>query len=93
MLGEFTVDTGFYSNFTVSGNSIDIESSFLGTYELTYNSDGILTRHVSKLFGITIAVMVLGGGGGDAIPFGYSFLIFTIIGTIALIYLERRKIK
>lgn len=93
MLGEFAVDTGFYSSFTLSGNRIDLESSFIGTYEITYNSDGIMTKHVSKLVGVVLAVMVLGEGGGDAIPFGYSFLIFTIIGTIALIYLERRKIK
>ena len=93
MLGEFAVDTGFYSNFTVNGNRLDIDSSFIGTYRITYNSDGIITRHVSELFGIVVGVMTLGEGGGDAIPFGYFFLIFTIIGTIALIYLERRKIK
>jgi len=93
MLGEFAVSTPFYSSFTLSGNRIDLDSSFIGTYKLTYNSDGILTRHVTELVGIVLAVMVLGEGGGDSIPFGYSFLIFTVIGTMALIYLEKRKTK
>lgn len=42
---------------------------------------------------ITVAVFVLGSGGGDAIPYAYYFLIFTVIGTIALVYLEKRKTK
>ncbi len=66
----------------------------LGTYKITYNSDGILTKHVTEFFGVVIVVMVSGEGGGeDAIPFGGYFLIFTVIGTVALIYLEKRKTK
>jgi hypothetical protein len=93
MLGESAVDTGFYANFTVNGDKLTIDSSFIGTYILTYNSDGILTRHVSELFGITIAVMVLGEGGGDEIPFGFSFLIFALITIAGLVYLKKRNIK
>ena len=92
-LGEYAVDSGFYSSYTLSGNRIDLESSFIGTYKLTYNSEGILTRFVTELVGVVLSVIVLGEGGGDSIPLGYYFLIFTIIGTITLIYLERRKIK
>lgn len=95
MLGEYAVSTGFYTNYTVSGNRIDLNEILgLGTYKLTYNSDGILTKHVTEFFGVVLAVIVLGEGGGeDAIPFGGYFLIFTVIGTVALIYLEKRKTK
>ena len=95
ILGEFAVSTGFYTNYTVSGNRIDLNEILgLGTYKITYNSDGILTKHVTEFFGVVIVVMVLGEGGGeDAIPFGGYFLIFTVIGTVALIYLEKRKTK
>lgn len=95
MLGEYAVSTGFYTNYTVSGNRIDLNEILgLGTYKLTYNSDGILTKHVTEFFGVVLAVIVLGeGGGADAIPFGGYFLIFTVIGTVALIYLEKRKTK
>ena len=95
MLGEYAVSTGFYTDYTVSGNRIDLNEILgLGTYKLTYNSDGILTKHVTEFFGVVLAVIVLGEGGGeDAIPFGGYFLIFTVIGTVALIYLEKRKTK
>ena len=95
MLGEYAVSTGFYTDYTVSGNRIDLNEILgLGTYKLTYNSDGILTKHVTEFFGVVLAVIVLGeGGGADAIPFGGYFLIFTVIGTVALIYLEKRKTK
>lgn len=95
MLGEYAVSTGFYTDYTVSGNRIELnEIMGIGTYKLTYNSDGILTKHVTEFVGVVILVMVLGEGGGkDAIPYGYSFLIFTVIGTMALIYLVKRKTK
>ena len=95
MLGEYAVSTGFYTDYTVSGNRIELnEIMGIGTYKLTYNSDGILTKHVTEFVGVVILVLVLGEGGGkDAIPYGYSFLIFTVIGTMALIYLVKRKTK
>ena len=34
-----------------------------------------------------------GSDGGSTISFGYYLLVFAIIGTLALIYLEKRKIK
>ena len=95
ILGEYVVNTGFYTDYTISGNRIDLNEILgIGTYKLTYNSDGILTRHVTEFVGVVVSVIVFGEGGGeDTIPYGYYFLIFTVIGTIALIYLEKRKTK
>jgi len=95
MLGEYAVSTGSYTDYTVSGNRIELNEILgFGNYKLTYNSDGILTKHVTEFVGVVILVMVLGEGGGkDAIPYGYSFLIFTVIGTMALIYLVKRKTR
>jgi len=59
-----------------------------------YNSTGFLTKYTFSEDNELIYVYGLNGnGGGDTIPFGYHFLIFAIIGTLALIYLEKRKTK
>ncbi|MFX1366308.1 MAG: hypothetical protein ACFFCE_11400 [Promethearchaeota archaeon] len=94
MIGEYALDSGYYASYLINGNKLTIEGTFLGTLHLTYNSDGILTKMESEFFGQILSVMTLGGGGGGGgIPFGYSFLIYTIIAIIGLVYLKKRNIK
>jgi len=93
MLGEFAVDTGYYVSYLVEGDRLTIEHFMLGILYITYNADGIATKMVAEMFGITITVMTLGMGGGDEIPFGFSFLIFTLIAITGLVYLKKRNIK
>ncbi|MFX1278272.1 MAG: hypothetical protein ACFFA3_02575 [Promethearchaeota archaeon] len=94
MIGEYALDTGYYGSYLIDGSTITIESIFLGTYHLTYNPEGIVKKMKAEIFGATFLVMTLEGeGGGGGIPFGYSFLIFTIIAIIGLVYLKKRNIK
>ncbi|MFX1376774.1 MAG: hypothetical protein ACFFA0_13270 [Promethearchaeota archaeon] len=95
MVGDMALtDLGICDGYIVSGNSVFLEiSAYSLTTRLTYNSDGILTKEVLEFSGETSIVLSLGGGGGGEIPFGYYFLIFTVIGALALIYLEKKKIK
>ncbi|MFX1377364.1 MAG: hypothetical protein ACFFA0_16310, partial [Promethearchaeota archaeon] len=95
MLGEWAVnDVGICDSYTVSGSSVFLEIiAYSGGYRLYYNSDGIMTKSTIEMTGVTALALSLGGGGGGGIPFGYYFLIFTVIGALALIYLEKKKIK
>ncbi|MFX1376001.1 MAG: hypothetical protein ACFFA0_09335, partial [Promethearchaeota archaeon] len=95
MLGEWAVnDVGICDSYTVSGSSVFLEIiAYSGGHRLTYNSDGVMTKDTYIILGETGIVLSLGGGGGGNIPFGYYFLIFTVIGALALIYLEKKKIK
>ncbi|MBY8990702.1 MAG: hypothetical protein KGD58_08120 [Candidatus Lokiarchaeota archaeon] len=93
MIGEYAVSTGFFVSYLVEGDKLTLEGAILGTYILTYNSDGIVTKLVAQIFGVTMVVMTLGLGGGDDIPFGFSFLIFALITIAGLVYLKKRNIK
>ncbi|MFW9940719.1 MAG: hypothetical protein ACFFFT_06745 [Candidatus Thorarchaeota archaeon] len=94
MIAEYANSTGYYLDYSIDGNKLTLESILGYILYTTFNSDGFLTKVVSEYAGITLSVFVLGEGGGEnAIPFGYSFLIFSVIGTISLIYLEKRKIE
>jgi hypothetical protein len=93
MLGEFALNTGYYANYSISGDTITIEHAFIGTLHTTYNSDGITTKMVVEMFGITMVVMTLGTGGGGEIPFGFFFLIFTIIAILGLVHVKMKNIK
>lgn len=93
MLGEYGLTAPYFENYTISGNSITFSAPLdIGSYELTYNDDGIMVKHVSTFFGMTMVVMRLVTGGED-IPFGFSFLIFTLLAIIGLVYLKKRKTK
>jgi hypothetical protein len=102
LIGEYAISWPSFDNYTVSGDQItliDPEYPDHMVYILTFNSDGILTKVVAKFrneladYEETLWVMVLGTGDEEAIPYGYLFMIFTLIGIISLVYLEKRKTK
>jgi len=80
-------------NYSIVDNTI-IENYYGDTDEYTFNTDGFLTSYVSKEDGELALKFVLDtGDGGAAVPFGNYFLIFMVIGVVALVYLKKQKIK
>lgn len=93
LIGEYLETHMAISVSTVSGNTI-ISSGIGSTYEQTFNSNGILTKFVTKVGGDVMGEITLETPSDDnGIPFGYSFVIFMIAGILAVVYLERRKMK
>jgi len=94
MIGEYSVNSGISSSYEVSEDQLTLEGLFNMTFTLTFNPDGLLIRSVMESENMIIAVLELDSGGGeDAIPFGYFFMIFILIGVISLVYLEKKKTK
>jgi hypothetical protein len=93
MIGEYAVSTGYHTNFSVNSNELTLQSTFGFIFIATFNSDGILTRFTMEIASILVIIVELGTGGDDAIPYGYFFMIFTLLGVISIIYLEKRKTK
>ncbi|TKJ18739.1 MAG: hypothetical protein CEE43_17225 [Promethearchaeota archaeon Loki_b32] len=92
MLGEYALSLPAYFSYSVSGNSITMES-FFGDYILTFNSNGVMTKMIATAFGISAAELTLVTGDAPAISFGFYYLFFTLIGIIGLVYLKKRKIN
>ncbi len=83
----------YANNYSIVDNTI-IETFLGDTDEYTFNTDGFLTSYVSKEDGEMVLKFVLAtGDGGAAVPFGNYFLIFMVIGVVALVYLKKQKIK
>lgn len=94
LIGEFLETRPDILVSTVSGNTLISTHSGMGTYEQTFNSNGILTKFVTTIMGTIMGEITLETPSDDnGIPFGYSYIIFTIIGILALIILERRKMN
>ena len=96
MIGEYALTTGYYYNYTIDGNQMTLEGTLGFDFISTFNSDGFLTKLVMKsadLAALIIVVFTLGSGGGETVHYGYFFMIFTLIGVITLVYLEKRKTK
>jgi hypothetical protein len=94
MIGEYANSTMYMSDYEVDGSRLTLTDMLgIGTYILIYNSDGIITKMVAQIFGITVIVMVLGLGGGGGITFGFSFAFFALIAVVGLIYLKKRNTK
>jgi len=82
----------FASNYSIVDNTI-IENYGGGrSDEYTYNTKGFCTKAISKEDGIMLSKLVLDTGDA-AIPFGNYFLIFMVIGVVALVYLKKQKIR
>ena len=82
-------------NYSIVDNTIIENWGDQGTlysFEYTFNTKGFLTTQIYKINGIMISKLVL-DTGEDAIPFGNYFLIFMVIGVVALVYLKKQKIK
>jgi hypothetical protein len=83
----------YAQNYSIVDTTI-IETFNQDTDEYTYNTDGFLTSYVSKEDGEMLLKFVLDtGDGGVAVPFGNYFIIFMVIGVVALVYLKKQKIK
>ncbi|MFW9940720.1 MAG: hypothetical protein ACFFFT_06750 [Candidatus Thorarchaeota archaeon] len=101
MIGEHAISKPGFNNYTVSGDQITLidfpEYPDHMVYIVTFNSDGILTKIVAKFrnelteYEETYWEMVLSTGDEEAIPYGYFFMIFTLIGVISLVYLEKKE--
>ncbi|MFW9940722.1 MAG: hypothetical protein ACFFFT_06760 [Candidatus Thorarchaeota archaeon] len=93
LIGEYLDTLVSITGSSVSGNTI-ISSGGVGIYEQTFNSNGILTKFVTKVEGEIMWKLTLETPSDDnGIPLGYSFVIFMIISILAIIYIEERKIK
>lgn len=93
MIGKYALNTGYFASYLVAGNKLTLDHAIIGTYILTFNPDGIITKLVAQILGVTLIVMELGLGGGEDIPFGFSFLVFALIAIAGLVYLKKRNIR
>ena len=89
MLGEYALSLPHYFSYSISGNSITIES-YIGDYILTFNSNGIMTKMIATAFGLAAAELTL-EKGSPGVSFGFYYLFFTLAGIIGLVYLKKRK--
>ena len=79
-------------NYSIDDNTIIL--NYIGGYreEITFNTNGFLTEAIFGGGGISELSFVLSTSEA-AVPFGNYFLIFIVIGVIALVYLKKQKIK
>jgi len=80
-------------NYSIDDNTIIINYDGGYTEELTFNTKGFLTEGTIGGGGISEMSFVLATGEAAAVPFGNYFLVFMVIGVIALVYLKKQKIK
>lgn len=85
-------EASYAYNYSIDDNTIII--NYDGGYreELTFNDNGFLTEGTIGGGGISEMSFVLATGEA-AVPFGNYFLVFMVIGVIALVYLKKQKIK
>lgn len=85
-------EASFAYNYSIDDNTLII--NYDGGYreELTFNTKGFLTEGILGGGGISEMSFVLATGEA-AVPFGNYFLVFMVIGVIALVYLKKQKIK
>ena len=79
-------------SYSIVDNTIILNYGDGSSWEYTYNTKGFLTKAIIKEDGIKKSEFFL-DTGGDKIPFGNFFLIFTVISVIALVYLKKQKIR
>ena len=94
---NFTMICDFFDKegYTCTRDGTTIKAElFNEIHTYRYNSTGFLTYYKLVQEGeLILEYGFNGGNGGGIIPFGYHFLIYILIGALALIYLEKRKIK
>ena len=91
MLGEYALSLLPYFSYSISGDSITIES-FSHDFILTFNSNGIMTKMITTAFGLAPTELTL-ENRSPGVSFGFYYLFFTLIGIIGLVYLKKRKIN
>ena len=91
MISDFLETHGY--TCTIAGNTIIAENISDEVLKIKYNSTGHMISYSFSEAGVLGFVYGPNESGGDSISFGYYFLISTIVGTLALIYIEKKKIK
>ena len=85
-------EASYAYNYSIDDNTIII--NYFGGYreEFTFNTKGFLTEGIIGGGGVSELSFVLATSEAE-VPFGNYFLIFIVIGIIALVYLKKQKIK
>ena len=85
-------EASYAYNYSIDDNTLIL--NYDGGYreELIFNTKGFLTEGTIGGGGISEMSFVLATSEA-AIPFGNYFLVFMVIGVIALVYLKKQKIK
>lgn len=91
MVGEYLIAT-YYSVYEISGKTLTLDPEGIISYATTYNSNGIATKIVIRVFFESVTIN-LQNGGDDAIPFGFYFLVVAVIGVVTLVLIKKRYIK
>ena len=79
-------------NYYIVDNTIFLTYGIGYSEEITFNNKGFLTEGIYGGGGASEMRFVLATGEAE-IPFGNYFLVFMVIGVVALVYLKKQKIK
>ena len=82
----------FAYNYSIVDNTIILNYDGGYSEEITFNTNGFLTEGIYGGGGVSEMRFVLATSEA-AVPFGNYFLVFMVIGVIALIYLKKQKIR
>jgi len=85
-------EASYAYNYSIVDNTIFLDYDGGYSEEITFNDNGFLTEGMYGGGGISELRFVLATGEA-AIPFGNYFLVFMVIGVVALVYLKKQKIK
>ena len=92
LVAEVLCIFSYFFNYSIVDNTIILKDLDGFSKEYTFNTKGFLTKGILKQDGIMESRVVLATGDA-AVPFGNYFLIFMVIGVVALVYLKKQKIN
>lgn len=91
-LAEYILLRSDVEAYYITENTI-YTSHFLGSFQLTYNTDGILTKFSVFVLGTPVGAITLSTKEENGIPYGNFYLIFLIISVFTLVYIKCKKSK
>jgi len=87
-------EASFAYNFSIVDNTIVLNYDGGYSEEITFNNDGFLTKGIYEGGGLSeLSFFLVTDTDVSAVPLGNFFLIFMVIGVLALVYLKKQKIK